>query len=131
MIPLAPSQAAVHSQAHSAGAAAGTECVTQSFATACFQKHGDKFSLYNGSFRDGDVASLNWSNYLRTRSGSWKYYRKGRFANPFIQNWRGDNRDLYEDQSVNAYGGKGSGIRLYACASGKGCSRYIWIRNSE
>lgn len=132
MIPLAPSQAAVNHQAHSATAAAGTECVSSSFATACFQKHGDKFTLYNGSYRDGDVAALNWSNYLRTRSGSWKYYRKGHLANPFPQRWRGPwIRNLYEDQSVNAYGGKGSGIRLSACATGKGCSRYIWIRNSE
>ncbi|MEU8125477.1 hypothetical protein AB0C21_42770 [Spirillospora sp. NPDC049024] len=133
MTPLAlPSQAAVSSQAHSAAAArAGTECVTYSFAKACFQKYGDKIWLYNGGATSDDIAAVRWSNFLRTRSGSWKYYRQGHYLNSYPRKWLDDNRDFYEDQTVNAYGGKGSGIRLYACASGKGCSRYIWIRNNQ
>ncbi|MGI5422073.1 hypothetical protein [Actinomadura luteofluorescens] len=132
MIPLASSQAAVNTQAHSARAAAGTECVTYSFATACFRKHGDGILLYNGGNTSDDVTIVKWSNYLRTRSGAWKYYRKGHHVNPYPHNWSGPwKHNFYEDQSVNAYGGKGSGIRLYACVGGKGCSRYIWIRNSQ
>lgn len=132
MIPLAPSQAAISGQAHTATAAAPTECVTYGFATACFRKHGDQFLLYNGGYTSDDLAMLKWSNYLRTRSGTWKYYRKGHHVNPYPRRWGGPwHHNIYEDQSVNAYGGKGSGIRLYACASSKGCSRYIWIRNSE
>lgn len=130
MTPPAPSQAAANSRAPRATAAAGTECVTYSFAKACFRKHGDRILLYNGGSTSDDVAVVKWRNYLRTRSGSWKYYRKGHGVNTYPRQTRYWPHNFYEDQSVNAYGGRGSGIRLVACANGH-CSRYIWIRNSE
>lgn len=130
MIPLAPSQAAVNSQAHSVTAAASTECVKHSYATACFVKNGDKISLYDGGYTTDNPTSMKWSNYLRTRSGAWKYYRKGSHASFRPLSWTTWNYNFYEDQSVNAYGGKGSGIRLYACTK-EGCSKYIWVRNNQ
>ncbi|MBO2458096.1 hypothetical protein [Actinomadura violacea] len=73
---------------------------------------------------------MKWSNYLRTRSGAWKHYRSGHHVSYGPGSWTTWNHNFYEDRSVNAYKGGGSGIRLYACTQ-KGCSAYIWIRNSQ
>ncbi|OXM45470.1 hypothetical protein CFP75_30920 [Amycolatopsis alba DSM 44262] len=70
-----------------------------------------------------------WSNWLWDGS-SWRQYRQGECSISTQNTWGHCNKDFYEDSTnPNAFGGKGSGIRLSLCKSGAGCSTETWTWN--
>ncbi|MBA9050576.1 MULTISPECIES: hypothetical protein [Streptomyces] len=94
-------------------------CVSTTGARACFQPYGDKLWV------KGRAASADWENYLRDRTGAWKWYRTGSCLNKLSGGrWGYCQVNFYEDTSKNPYGGKGSGIRLQALG------RFVWISRS-
>ena len=102
-------------------------CVSTTGARACFQPYGDKLWV------KGRVASADWENYLRDRTGAWKEYRTGACLNHLRGGrWGYCKVNLYEETSKNPYGGKGSGVRLQAVGTDpRHPSSQIWIRNTR
>jgi hypothetical protein len=102
-----------------------------SWGETCFQKHGDKIWIIDTS-HNSKAAYAYWENYLKKPDGTWKYLRSGKcHATGYVLDWHTCANNFYEDTSVNSYGGKGSGIRLWICQDGSGCSsNYLWVRNN-
>jgi hypothetical protein len=105
-----------------------SDCMTVTGGIACFQRYGDKVWVkHTGS----TAAAASYENYLWD-GGAWSLYRWGYCYNSLAAGkWGYCNKDFYEDQTnPNAYGSKGSGVRLYVCLSS--CSAgYVWVRNNE
>jgi hypothetical protein len=95
------------------------------WAHACFQRHGDVIWIDNNS---GEHVKARWENWLRNADGTWVYYRGGNCIST-TWGWGYCNENFYEDSSLNAVGGHGSGIRLYTCY-GVCDSNYQWVRNN-
>lgn len=98
----------------------------------CFQPHGDLIWVKDIS-NNNRSAYVYWQLYLRTSSGSWKLRRAGTCSSSSqtVGYWAECDYDFYEDTTLNAYGGKGSGVRVYVCQYGDGCSHdYVWVRNN-
>ena len=114
--------------AGSPGGIYDSDCITATGGIACFQRYGDKIWVkHTGS----NLAAATYENYLWD-GNSWELYRWGHCWNTLaVGEWGYCNKDFYEDQTnPNAYGDKGSGIRLYVCLS-TCSSSYVWIRNNE
>jgi hypothetical protein len=102
------------------------ECTNNNVTKVCFEPHGDKVWVLDLA-SDGNAASGLWENYL-WNGGAWQLYRQGMCMNKLSYgHWGVCNKDFYEDSTnPNAYGSKGSGLRIYACAL---CDP-AWIRNN-
>jgi hypothetical protein len=114
--------------AGSPGGIYDSDCITVTGGIACFQRYGDKIWVeHTGS----KAAAASYENHLWD-GNSWELYRWGQCWNSLaVGKWGYCNKDFYEDQTKpNAYGSKGSGIRLYICLSTCG-SDNIWVRNDE
>src|SRR4051812_36210402 len=81
------------------------------WAHACFARVGDVIWVDNNS---GEHVKARWENWLRDSRGVWEAYRVGDCIS-LNWGWGYCNENFYEDSSRNAYGGRGSGIRLYTC----------------
>ena len=105
------------------------DCRVEGWGTACLHRYGDVIWIKD-SRGDGFSAEADWENYLWDGS-AWRLYRRGRCVNNLkAGHWAYCNKDFYEDQSINIYGTKGSGLRIDACeiACVEG---YTWVRNNE
>jgi hypothetical protein len=106
----------------------GMDCVSYTGVEACFEKYGDVIWVLDTA-PDGYEADASWQNWLVDGS-SWVLYRVGTCRNQLHSGyWGYCNKDFYEYGSVNYYGSKGSGLRLWACDYGP-CSNYVWIPNN-
>jgi hypothetical protein len=96
------------------------------WAHACFQRHGDTIWVDNNA---GEHVKAHWENWLRNADGTWVFYRDGDCIS-MNWGWGYCDENFYEDSSLNAVGGYGSGIRLYTCYGE--CDRnYQWVRNNS
>lgn len=110
---------------------ASGQCYTNSTVKACFQPYGDKIWVLDTA-SDGYAGNASWENLLRNSSGAWdtRVYRSGNCANHLTANhWGYCNYDFYEDTTTNAFGGQGSGIRVFPWAANAGQTGYAWVRN--
>jgi hypothetical protein len=108
-------------------ASVNDNCVSYTGVKACFEKYGDKIWVLDTA-PDGYRADGAWHNDLWNGS-SWVDYRLGTCRNTLGSGrWGYCNKDFYEDDTLNAKGGRGSAIMLWACDEGP-CSADIWIRN--
>ncbi|MEU2427481.1 hypothetical protein ABZ619_41960 [Streptomyces sp. NPDC007851] len=112
-----------------AGAFGSDDCISITGGEACFQKYGDVMWVKD-TLSDGYPANGDYENYLWNGS-SWQLYRFGDCVNHLTAgHWGYCNKDFYEDSTYpNAYGSKGSGIRLFVCGNGSCPDDYKWIRN--
>ncbi|MFJ8085342.1 hypothetical protein ACIQ6Y_32700 [Streptomyces sp. NPDC096205] len=114
---------------------AGDGCITMGnlSATACFKPYGDVVFAVD-MLPDAYSVYALWQNELRNSVGTWGLYRNGKCS------WSGSapskgscNKDMYEHSSSNAWGGKGSRVRVKACTNDLGddtCSGWSsWIYN--
>lgn len=100
-------------------------CISEAVGQTCFEKYGDKIWVASGN---GSLVMAYWSNWLWNGS-SWQLYREGFCQTKSVQ-FGVCNKDFYEDSTYpNAYGSRGSGIRLSLCAGV--CTPEIWIRNDQ
>jgi hypothetical protein len=103
-----------------------------SWGETCFQRNGDKVWVIDSN-HNLKTAYAYWENYLRTSNGTWKLQRWGSCRTTgqvFL--WHTCSYNFYEDTTLNSKGGKGSGIRLWICQDGSGCSsNYLWVRNNK
>ncbi len=108
------------------------QCQETAASKACFEPYGDKIWVYDKE-ADNAAAAGYWENYLRDSSGSWDYseiYRAGQCTNHLgAHHWGYCNYDFYEDNSLNYYGGYGSGLRVYALTEYGPKGDYVWVRN--
>ncbi len=106
------------------------QCAEIDASVACFEPSGDKIWVYDAK-ADGAAAAGYWENYLKNSAGQWLYYRYGKCTNHLgAGSWGYCNYDFYEDTSLNADGGKGSGVRVYPCTeNGAIGDVYAWVRN--
>jgi hypothetical protein len=106
------------------------DCESNTEVLVCFQKYGDKIWVLDLD-SDGHSAEGYWENYLWDGS-DWVFYRNGYCDDHLTTTqWGYCNKDIYEDSTnPNAYGGKGSGIRLYACGLDNCGTENVWIRNN-
>ena len=108
------------------------QCKKVDVSIACFEPSGDKIWVYD-SLADGQAAAGYWKNYLKDSAGSWKHlHRYGQCTNHLSAgHWGYCNYDFYEDASRNAYGGYGSGVRVYpSTENGVKGGGYAWVRNN-
>ncbi|MCZ4506708.1 hypothetical protein O3Q52_00490 [Streptomyces sp. ActVer] len=116
------------------GAPSGGTCITNiQGAAACFQPYGDVIWSKDTS-TDGYGVYAKWTNQLRDSGGSWSTYRSGKCSNPGSSgDWASCNKDFYEADNTNAYGGQGSRIQVTACIASIGddeCDTSPWISNN-
>lgn len=102
-------------------------------ATGCFKPYGDVVFAQDISPDANDVYTL-WQNQLRDSTGTWALYRNGKCTYTGGSISKGAcNKEMYEYSSTNAWGGKGSRVRVKACVIDFGddtCSSWSgWINN--
>lgn len=114
---------------------AGDGCITMGnlSSTACFKPYGDVVFAAD-MLPDGYSVYALWQNELRNSVGNWGLYRNGKCTYTGGSISKGScNKDMYEDSSSNAWGGKGSRVRVKACTNDLGddtCSGWSgWIYN--
>ncbi|MET8732173.1 hypothetical protein ABZV81_34125 [Streptomyces parvus] len=103
-------------------------------AKGCFKPYGDVVFAADSS-KDGFAVYTDWQNELRDSKGKWGLYRNGRCTYSEGAYRHGAcNKDMYENSSSNAWGGKGSRIRVKVCVADLGddtCSSWSsWIYNN-
>jgi hypothetical protein len=103
----------------------GTPCKSLSDnidARVCFQKNGDRLWVDDLS-ADGYSAMMYWENLLQRPDGYWQLHRYGRCYNRLGagNGWALCDKDFWEDSSLNALGGHGSLLYIYACEVAQGC----------
>jgi hypothetical protein len=106
-------------------------CTEYGWATACFEKYGDKLWIYNGDWEFPRYTKNQWENWLWD-GDEWIKYRWGECFDDGGGSWFVCNKDFYENTSTNYYGGKGSNIFWRACdrgASGWSCGGWRSTRN--
>jgi hypothetical protein len=110
-----------------------TDCTSISvsgWGIGCFHRNGDLIYVKDTS-GNGQAAYVYWENYLRTSSGTWKLRRYGTCTNYSVGVVGSCDYNFYEDTTLNAFGGHGSGVRVWICQKGSGCtSNYVWVRNN-
>ncbi|MFI0106778.1 hypothetical protein ACH4NW_00240 [Streptomyces globisporus] len=102
-------------------------------ATGCFKPYGDVVFASDHS-PDGNSVYTLWQNQLRDGTGTWGLYRKGKCSYSGGSFSMGScNKEMYEHSSRNAWGGKGSKVRVKACVAdfgGDTCGSWSsWIYN--
>jgi hypothetical protein len=96
----------------------------------CFHRYGDQIYVEDTA-NNGYTTYVYYQLYLYTSAKTWKLRRAGQCYAHGVDSWGECDYDFYEDSTVNAYGGKGSGVRIYLCETNSGCSQYYkWVRNN-
>ncbi|MFC8534178.1 hypothetical protein ACFUJY_09495 [Streptomyces sp. NPDC057249] len=103
-------------------------------ATGCFKPYGDVIYTRDNSF-DAYSVYAKWQNQIRDSSGTWHAYRNGKCTNDRGQgDWAKCDKNFYEASTTNAYGGKGSRIKLTVCVANLGddhCATTPWLSNDS
>lgn len=98
---------------------------------ACFVKYGDVLGVTSDGWGEGARTSIQWSNRLKNRSGSWVLYRQGECFNDNgdLWDWSVCNKNFYESSSLNDLDGRGSQLSFKACREGRCGNPTGWVNN--
>lgn len=103
----------------------------EAWGWGCFKRSGDAVYVLD-TLDNGQQTYVYWENYLLASNDLWKKYRAGRCYAPLPYSMKGCKYNFYEWSTKNPYGGKGSGLRIWVCETGRGCgSSYKWVRNNQ
>ncbi|MFI9550678.1 hypothetical protein [Nonomuraea endophytica] len=110
-------------------AGADVVCRGANGAIACFEKRGDVMWIVK-------TTPMSWAKakawvYAWDRV-KWRYIKRIEcHAGPGIAvgQWKRCTRDIWEDNTLNPWGGRGSGVRLRPATSFGESSLYSWVRN--
>ncbi|MFI6396473.1 hypothetical protein [Nonomuraea sp. NPDC050540] len=112
-------------------ASADIECHAGNGALACWKKEGDGLWITKTDSQ-GWAAARAWV-YAWDRT-KWRYIKLmecGIGSAWRVGEWRECDTDIWEDNTRNTWGGRGSGLRLRAVGEWGQGGNYAWVRNDD